>query len=135
MWSRLDPQIGILNRGLDVSQFRHNLIADNIANADTPGYKRKDVNFAEIMNQATGRSSAAGLRVTHPEHLSGSVSSAGDVQAVQAEGTSTRLDGNNVDIEVEMAQMAANSLYYQTAGHLLSARYGILERIINTGRP
>ncbi len=135
MWSRLDPQIGILNRGLDISHFRHNLIADNIANADTPGYKRKDVKFADLMASASQKGSAAGLRTTHPDHQAGNVSSSEAIRAVQAEGTRTRLDGNNVDIEVEMAQMAANSLYYQTAGHLLSARYGILERIINTGRP
>jgi len=135
MWGKLDPQIGLLNRGLDVSHFRQGIIADNIANADTPNYKRKDIDFSEAMGSAMAKRERPSLERTDPRHLGSPSGSRDQLTALESEGTRTRLDGNNVDIEVEMAKMAGNSLYYQTASHLLSARYGVLEKIINTGRP
>lgn len=135
MWGKLDPQIGLMSRGLDVSHFRQELIADNIANADTPDYKRKDVNFAEAMGAAFSRGEKRGLQRTHPLHMGSKTSGGEELKAVKTGDTRTRLDDNNVDIEVEMAKLAGNSLYYQTTSRLLSGRYGILEKIINTGRP
>ncbi len=134
MWGKLDPQIGLMSRGLDVSHFRQGLIANNIANADTPNYKRRDVNFSEAMDAALTRRERTGLQKNHPLHIGSKTSKGGELKAVETGDTRTRLDGNNVDIEVEMAKLAGNSLYYQTISRLLSARYGILEKIINTGR-
>ncbi len=135
MWGKIDPQIGLLTRGLDVSHFRQGLISDNIANADTPNYKRKDIDFSQAMGAAVARQKEAGLVKTDPRHLGSTTETGSELKAVEEGGTRTRLDGNNVDIEVEMAKLAGNGLYYQTAGRLLSGRYGILEKIINTGRP
>ncbi len=129
MWSKRDPNLSFLASALDYSHFRHELIANNLANAETPGYKREDVTFEDLLRSEKQQRN---LLQTHDSHLPGEVRK-GQLIAHEVQGTRTRLDGSNVDIEVEMAKLAANGLYYQSVSQLLNSRLMMIDRIIAQG--
>ena len=110
---------------------RHQAIANNIANIDTPGYKRQDVAFPEVLAQAVkSEGSKLTLRRTNPRHLPPPPT--GSLSVTVERGTSLRNDGNNVDAEVETAELAKNAMYYDSlidraGGYLRSLRLVISE--------
>lgn len=117
MNSPLDAALAFHQRALDVRVQRQQLIASNIANADTPNYKARDLDFRAALDAALqpgtgGSANAGGLARTTQGHLAGSQSAAGSAllyrQTVQAS-----VDGNSVDIDVERAQFADNALRYE----------------------
>ena len=115
-----------IERGLDAAWHRNDVIAQNIANVDTPGYKRKIVQFEEFLDNEmkTGRIS----------HGKTKLSSDG-MQITEAPAQSSyRSDGNNVDIEHEMALMAANSIRYNTLIQRMNGDFQKLRTVIRGGR-
>ncbi len=115
-----------IERGLDAAWLRNDVIAQNIANVDTPGYKRKIVQFEEFLDNEmkTGRIS----------HGKTKLSSDG-MQITEAPAQSSyRSDGNNVDIEHEMALMAANSIRYNTLIQRMNGDFQKLRTVIRGGR-
>ena len=101
--------INVLDKAADAAWLRNEVIANNIANADTPGYKRQDVNFEAQLEKALGRGNednmdkkVAGLRSRELEATTYSDFSEYDY----------RLDENNVDIQVENVNLAKNQLKY-----------------------
>ncbi|NLL95809.1 MAG: flagellar basal body rod protein FlgB [Clostridiaceae bacterium] len=115
-----------IERGLDAAWLRNDVISQNIANVDTPGYKRKIVQFEEFLNnemktgrisQGKSRLSADGIRITEDPTES-----------------SYRSDGNNVDIENEMALLAANSLRYNTMIQRMNGDFQKLKLVIRGGK-
>ena len=101
--------------GLKTHQTRMDVIGNNIANVNTPGYKRKDLDFEGILKQELGRCKHTSLDTKidnlHMDHLNPSV-------YTDLSNYSYRLDGNNVDIDVEEVEYASEQLRYQgiTAG-------------------
>lgn len=127
--------ITALDKGLDASALRQQVIANNVANINTPGFKKQDVSFedelaAAIEDEQDSKSLQAGHR-----HLAGE-SSLKDVgiKVTTAKGTSMRYDGNNVDIDEEMSKLAENNIRYQAMSKLMSERFGGLKTVINGGR-
>lgn len=125
-------------RGLGL---RHQAIAQNLANADTPGYKRVDVQFEGALSAALDRGDRianelpdARLDSAQPQYDVPQYDPSGTTvsidTAVQA-GTTMRYDGGNVDPDTEMAEMAANQLAYQTVTDLLSKKFTQLTYVIN----
>ncbi len=107
-----------IKAALDVSMLRHEIHAQNIANAETPGYKRKYVVFEPLFQKLLNEKKID-LRVTNPKHmklLSGSVRPLVMVDR----STSYRNDGNNVDVDVETVEMIKNGLRYQVLTRLMS---------------
>ncbi len=102
--------INILDKAADASWLRNEAIANNIANATTPGYKRQDVEFEAVLQKALGSN-----RYQSMDSKVGSVTT--DMLKprpyTDSEGFSYRLDGNNVDIENENVMLAENQLKYQ----------------------
>lgn len=119
--------LALLERALDVASLRQRLLADNIANVETPGYRRKDVSFSFHFQRAL-----AG-KVTHPAHIP-IAPLPRDKQVITRQGTLGRNDGNNVDIELEMAELVKNSLYYQALLRQTSQYLVNLKRVISEGR-
>jgi len=103
----------ILERQLHAASVRHGVIASNIANVDTPGYKARDVKFDEALETATIE-----LRKTSSTHLGAADGVDGGKVAV--ESRSPWGDGNNVELDVEVSKMTENAVFYQTAVTLLS---------------
>ena len=106
-----------LGRALGASQLRHEVITNNIANVDTPYFKRSEVRFEQLLQQqlAEYKSSFVGYR-TDPRHLQIGAAVRKTVQPEVFTDTTTAMNNNynNVDIDYEMSQLAKNQLYYNT---------------------
>ena len=119
----------VATRALDWSVTRNRVIASNIANKDTPGYKAKDVDFKKMFNQAMGN----GMQMsrTNPRHLPPAFSS-GTPLFIEKEGEA-RVDGNNVNSAEEMAHMVENNFLYQTLTRFVSGKFKSIKSAIGTG--
>lgn len=128
--------IGILQAGLAAASLRHGALAHNIANVNTPGYQALQVTFESRLAAAVDQGDGA-LAITrsHPGHLSGRSGPSPEAvhPAIQLDRNSAqRADGNNVDVEGEMARLAANQVWYgaltrQVQDHLQRLRLAITE--------
>ena len=107
--------VNVLDKAADASWKRETVLANNIANVNTPGYKRKDLDFEGILKQELGRCKHTSLDTKidnlHMDHLNPSV-------YTDLSNYSYRLDGNNVDIDNEEVEYASEQLRYKgiTAG-------------------
>lgn len=122
-----DQTISSASRGLEWREKRHSAIAANITNADTPGYKSIDVSFEKAMEKA-------GLRMatTHASHLGGR--SAPGRDSIVLSGGLPRRDGNDVDIDSQMASLARNQIEYSLLTKALAKRFQVFKEAIS-GRP
>ncbi len=126
----IDRSVATVTKGLDARAQRQAVIAANIANADTPGYRALDVSFAELLEQA---SAAQSLTTTNPMHLQpGAAGGAGSATVVFS-GSSPRRDGNDVNVDREMVTLARTQIEYQFLARALSRRFGKFREAI-TGR-
>ncbi|MGN0431659.1 MAG: flagellar basal body rod protein FlgB [Lachnospiraceae bacterium] len=103
--------INVLDKAADAAWLRNDAIANNIANATTPGYKRQDVAFESELKKALGRSSNTAnmdqrVAAVRTDQLRAKT-------YTDIDGYSYRLDGNNVDIETENVMLVENQLKYQ----------------------
>ena len=124
-----DPLTGALIGSLGRASLQQKVTAQNIANLNTPGYKRSYIEFSEELNRAR-----LSLKRTNPGHLP-----AGGAQAeeprVRVEGdTAMRTDGNNVDLDREMMDLVTNQLRYNILAQTVSERLTKWRNVINVGR-
>ncbi|MBM7867102.1 flagellar basal body rod protein FlgB [Heliobacterium gestii] len=126
------PILRTLEKGLDAASIRHQVISDNLANVDTPGYKRKEVQFEDELAAVIDRDeSAMSGKRSDPRHIplnggSGDLSS----RVVTMEGESFRNDGNNVDVDREMAELAKNSLWYDGMINQISHKFSMVKNVL-----
>lgn len=102
--------ITVLSKGADAAWLRNDCISNNIANADTPGYKREDVDFKAQLKRAMGTCSQESVDA---KVGSLTLSDLRPMSYTDYASFSYRSDGNNVDPEVENVYLAENQLYYQ----------------------
>ena len=122
-----------LKKGLDAGALRQRVIANNIANVNTPNFKKSTVAFESILKKSLDKGSIV-LNVSHPRHFTNSPPLAAVQPEVKLiESTSMRTDVNNVDLDEEMTNLAANDIQYQAVGRVLSDHYALLSLSI-TGR-
>lgn len=124
----------LIKRSLDASSERGRVIAHNIANVNTVGYKSSHVVFEEKLNEALSKENI-NLKTTHKNHISdgGTISSVAP-EIKTDKSTSMRLDGNNVDIDSEMSDMAANSILYNTLISQANSRISMRRYIISNNK-
>ena len=108
----LDPIADNLNRYMDSLSFRQKLVAANIANADTPDYKTRDIDFRFELDAA----GAAPARV------------------VEIQGLTTKNDGNNVSLDREARLLAENALRFNMASNLMKAQLRLVKAALQEGR-
>jgi flagellar basal-body rod protein FlgB len=106
---------------------RQRTIANNVANVDTPGFKASEVRFEDALSSAISRAKSSGS--VDQTSLNASASRGTLVNA-----TTTRADGNNVDIDREMEMLGEANLNYSALTQVMSTRLGILRNVINGGR-
>jgi flagellar basal-body rod protein FlgB len=106
--------LDLLKKGLDAASLRNGVIANNLANVDTPGFKRSEVVFEEEMRKALAQKGRLTGFVTNPRHIpiGGPAGLEVKSEVVLKSDTAMRNDGNNVDIDREMAALAKNTLIY-----------------------
>lgn len=128
--SLFDPTISVINKALDGSALRQKVIADNIANVNTPNYKSKSVVFEEELKAAISDKGdvkdSDGLDESAIEDIKPSV--------MENRSTSLRTDQNNVDIDGEMSRLAENQLYYAALSRLIDKKFRILQQAISEGK-
>ncbi len=109
------PFFGLLRARLDHLSQRQQLIAENIANASTPGYRPRDIDSAGFERMLASASSGRGLAMTrtHSGHMSGNGGSA-QVQVVTRDDSETTIDGNAVVLEDQMARAAETRMAFET---------------------
>jgi flagellar basal-body rod protein FlgB len=119
MWNSLFSSVNLLQKGANASWLRNEVLSNNIANVDTPDFKRSDVEFESIFNQEIA--------------FSGTNTEADNLEAVVVTDNSEplRLDGNNVDIEKEMTELAKNSIEYYTYVSKIKSEFNKLDAAIN----
>ena len=122
-----------LRKALEAAALRQRVIAHNLANANTPGFKRYYVTFEESLKRALRGEQELRLYQTHSWHLPGSGPEV-EARVEQDRFTTMRQDGNNVDIEREMVELVMNSLNYNLAVQQLNGRLGMWRYVINEGR-
>jgi flagellar basal-body rod protein FlgB len=116
MLNRLTDSLDFQAQALSLRSERQRLIASNIANADTPGYVARDLNFAQALRAATGATQPAGaLAVSRAGHIggAGSAALASEANMTYAMPSQTNLDRNTVDMDRERASFADNSVKYE----------------------
>jgi flagellar basal-body rod protein FlgB len=130
------PTIQLLERSLDVRSAKHKAIASNIANVDTPNYRPFDVYVEEALKGTkTSDSPDVELARTDGRHLGSEVQD-GLIPAEHRKSTVNvqfRMDGNQVDIDQEMVDLAENGLLYNTNAQIISARLKSLKDVITNG--
>lgn len=117
MVGKLDELMRVHEAALTIRGQRQQLLASNIANADTPNYKARDIDFASAMSDALQRNgSAAALAKTAPQHLQakGGFDEYGN-KLQYRDAVQGNVDGNTVDMDVERNQFAENSLRYEAS--------------------
>ncbi|MBQ5917317.1 MAG: flagellar basal body rod protein FlgB [Lachnospiraceae bacterium] len=116
--------INVLTKAADASWTRNEIITNNLANVDTPGYKRKDVSFQNYLLQelTSGDSTSLRTRVNDVE-----VGNLNATVYTDFSELSYRLDGNNVDIDTENVEFASNQLYYQTVLDTINHQFSMLK--------
>ena len=118
--------INVLHKAADASLLRNEIIANNIANIDTPNFKRSDVNFEGILrNQLQGGQpldkKVANVKLQNLEPVAYKDNS----------NLSYRLDGNNVDIDVESANLAENQIRYNALVDSISHEFNRIKTVLN----
>jgi flagellar basal-body rod protein FlgB len=130
MVDKLDETLGFFHQALNLRAYRQQVLAANIANADTPNYKARDFDFAGALSAAQGAQGTQGtpaggakmhlaMLTTDSAHLGGTGSS-GNPALLYRTTLQLSADGNSVDMDVERAKFADNALHYEASVTFLS---------------
>lgn len=111
-------QFDMLRELLSAADMRYQVISQNVANVNTPGYKRQDVDFQGLLAKALADADGNDL---------------GEMQArvYEVGGLAARADGNTVDIDLEMGQLSKNALMYQTYAQVLASNLAMMRSAIS----
>jgi len=123
--------IPLLKKFLDTASIRHKLIAGNIANISTPGYRSQDIDFHGELNKALNHKERLEGACTHPSHLPiGQSRDKGPDVLVDKSPESNGI--NNVDIDHEVANLAQNQIYYSIGARLLASKFQGIRNVIKS---
>lgn len=120
-----DPQLGKYQKALTRTSERHSVLTNNLANLNTPGYKRKDVDFNVPMDDGPGLKS---------EKLRGWRQGPGSTTNSSSNSASVRVDGNSVDLEQEVFSIAETEMRYQIVSDMVNKYFSGLKNVIREGR-
>ena len=137
MANSLDQYLGVHAAALDVRARRTELIANNLANADTPGYQARDLDFRAAMARASGDKTTSGvhLSTTRAGHIGGNATAetAANPDLKYRTPLAPSLDGNTVDAQLEQASFAENAVRYQATLTFLNSKFrGLLTAIMGS---
>lgn len=135
MASKIDNALRFQQQALGLRAQRQQVLASNIANADTPHYKARDIDFASALSDALAGRSGDSLRLatTSSRHIDGG---GGPFQPtlLYRRDYQSAVDGNTVDMDVERAQFAENAVYYEAAVTFVSQKLRGLSSAIAPGQ-
>ncbi|MHA6251302.1 flagellar basal body rod protein FlgB [Oceanobacillus sp. CAU 1775] len=120
-----------LERSLDYSTAKNRAISNNIANVDTANYKSKDVVFKDVLNNAMANPMEA--RRTNPRHIPFNTHSNSVYQITTKNNTTYNHNGNNVDIDKEMTDLATNQIYYNSLIDRINGKFSSIQTVLRGG--
>lgn len=123
--------INNLERSLDYAAAKNNAISNNISNADTPGYKSQEVLFKDVLNQEL--TSPLQAKRTNEKHIPFQTNEESSYHIVTNSNTTYNHNGNNVDIDKEMTDLAKNQIYYNSLIDRINGKFGSLQKVIRGG--
>ena len=119
----IDNALGVHPQALLLRAQRTEVLARNIANADTPGYKARDIDFHAVLKaQTAGSNDTASLARTNAAHISDPVAAPAETRMQYRLPMMPSLDGNTVEAQVEQAEFAQNSMQYMASLRLLNGK-------------
>ena len=121
--------INVLDKAADAANSRHAILSNNIANVDTPNYKRKDVSFERYLEQELVGDEPLSERV---EEVNKHLKDFGGLIYTDHSILSYRLDGNNVDMDTEQAYLAENQIRYNVLTSQISAEFGRYKTVLSS---
>jgi len=128
-----DKALGVHPQAMLIRSQRAELIATNIANADTPGYKAKDIDFASALKAARStQQSGNSMVTTDANHIAGGTRSVGGSALFRMPNQTDTGDGNSVDIQVERNLYTQNAMEYQASLQFLSGRFKGLNKALGS---
>lgn len=132
MFDKIFSTTGYIQKGLDASSLRNQVITNNIANAETPNFKSSSVEFESFFDDALNGDFAT--KTTRSKHMEFTPSIDNVRAAIIPNNTTTqRMDGNNVDIDFQNAELAKNQIYYSALVEKLNSEYRRLRMAIREG--
>lgn len=130
MINGIDKEFGFLQNALNLRAHRQQVLASNIANADTPNYKARDIDFAKELQRAQGAQAGnLNMNATSPGHMQASGGML-NAQALYRIPVQPSIDGNTVDMDVERAQFADNAIHYQFVLDRISSKFKTMQSAI-----
>lgn len=120
-----------LERSLDYATTKNRTISSNIANVDTPNYKSKDVVFKDVLNDTLATPMQA--KRTNPRHIPFSNHPHTTYQTITKSNTSYNHNGNNVDIDKEMTELATNQIYYNSLIDRINGKFSSIQTVLRGG--
>lgn len=123
MLDKLASALAFDRAALGLNIQRERVLANNVANADTPGFKARDFDFSKALSRAAGRAGAAGqlaMEATSPRHLQATTGMGSTPTLLYRVPDQPSLDGNTVNMDVERAVFADNTVRYETSLSLIN---------------
>jgi flagellar basal-body rod protein FlgB len=120
-----------LERSMDLRFKRHAVLASNVANSETPGYRARELDFAGQLEQAFRESPTSEVLKTNPRHID--VTSLSGEHIILDSTGAMGADGNNVDIDVQMGKVSTNARAYESAAGLVSQKFRMIKQFIRKG--
>ncbi|MBS4189224.1 flagellar basal body rod protein FlgB [Bacillus sp. FJAT-49705] len=124
--------IDTIEKGLNYSSLKQKVISQNIANEATPGYKAKDVSFKDTLQSAVNQS--VGAKRTDERHFDFKGISPSTSGIINRKNVSYNHNGNSVDIDNEMTDLAGNQIYYNALVERLNGKFSSLQNVIRGGK-
>lgn len=131
MWGLFEKTFQLVNTALKLRSYKHQLLSSNIANVDTPGYRRKDLPFEKIFKKYFSETKEKFLKTTKPKHFF--TRPLTPVDWKKEIETPTLGTPNNVNLEEEMVNLTENQLLYEATLQALSKELERLKEIITEG--
>ncbi|EKT62244.1 flagellar basal body rod protein FlgB [Providencia burhodogranariea] len=137
MIDKLNTTFAFQQQALSMREARQTVLASNIANADTPGYQARDIDFNRQLQQATNSGVAKGkgiaLAVTSKSHIEGRGMKQSALDLKYRVPYQTSMDGNTVDMDIERSQFADNTLKYQADLTFINSRVKSMLAVLQQG--
>ena len=131
----IDTTMAVLQKSLDLRSQKQEVIASNIANAETPGYSARKLEFEKDLRNAINNPETK-IRTTNPKHFPIGVGGIEGVQGTLTKQRSTNPvgDGNSVSLDDEMLDLAENQLLYEAGSQILKKKLSLLKYAASDGR-
>ena len=127
-------RVAVMEGALQAASTRQRVISNNVANVNTPGFKKSDVVFEDLLAKELnpGQSGKLEMVRTNDRHLPAGADAPASAKIERQDTTTMRVDSNNVDIDVEMANLSKNHIYYNSLAREMGSYLTKMKNVITS---